>query len=133
MKECSSQSFDNVIIQVYKILNEIDQAEKEKLFTQAQYTATRGHAFKLHKRRSRLNIQANTFSNHVVNSRNGLLDTVVNTLSVNSFKGRLSKHLHRHPSKFEATCYQPSRKTRDFRQNRQEAPFRGNQLVWCRV
>ena len=35
------------LIQVYKILNDIDIVDKEKLFTKAQYTATRGHSFKL--------------------------------------------------------------------------------------
>ena len=38
------------MIQVYKILNDIDIVEKDKLFTRAQYTATRGHSFKLHKK-----------------------------------------------------------------------------------
>ena len=37
-------------IQVYNILNDIDIVEKDKLFTRAQYTATRGHSFKLHKK-----------------------------------------------------------------------------------
>ena len=53
------------MIQVYKILNDIDIVEKDKLFTRAQYTATRGQSFKLHKKRSRLNVRANTFSNRV--------------------------------------------------------------------
>ena len=38
------------MVQVYKILNDIDIVEKDKLFTGAQYTATRGHSFKLHKK-----------------------------------------------------------------------------------
>ena len=38
------------LIQVYKILNDIDIVEKDKLFTSAQFTATRGHSFKLHKK-----------------------------------------------------------------------------------
>ena len=38
------------MIQVYKILNDIDIVEKDKLFTRAQYTATRGHSFKLRKK-----------------------------------------------------------------------------------
>ena len=37
------------LIQVYKIIHEIDNIDKEKLFTSAQYTATRGHSHKLHK------------------------------------------------------------------------------------
>ena len=38
------------MIQVYKILNDIDIVEKDKLFTRAQNTASRGHSFKLHKK-----------------------------------------------------------------------------------
>ena len=34
------------LIQVYKVPNGIDIVEKDKLFTRAQYTATRGHSFK---------------------------------------------------------------------------------------
>ena len=63
------------MIQVYKILNDIDIVEKDKLFTRAHYTATRGHSFKLHKKRSRLNGLANNFSNRVVNTWNNLPET----------------------------------------------------------
>ena len=65
------------MIQVYKILNDIDIVEKDKLLTRAQYTATRGHSFKLHKKRSRLNVRANTFSNRVVNTWNILARSTI--------------------------------------------------------
>ena len=38
------------LIQVFKNLNGIDCIERAKLFTSAQYTATRGRAFKLYKK-----------------------------------------------------------------------------------
>ena len=64
-------------VYTYKILNGIDVFEKEKLvFTRAQYAATRGHSFKLHKRRFRLNVWANTFSNRVVNTWKKLSDNI---------------------------------------------------------
>ena len=94
------------LIQVYKILNNIDLVDKEKLFTIAEYRQTRGHPFKLFKRRSRLNIRANTFGNRVVNSWNALPEKVVNAPSLNAFKSRLNKHWYGHPNKFEAKCYQ---------------------------
>ena len=31
------------VIQVYKILHDIDKMDKSKLFTRSEYTATRGH------------------------------------------------------------------------------------------
>ena len=49
------------MIQVYKILHDIDNVDKKKLFRMSTYTATRGHSLKLFKKRSRLNIRANTF------------------------------------------------------------------------
>ena len=51
---------------------------------------TRCHSFKLHKRGSRLNVRANTFSNRVINTWNKLPDSVVNASSVNSFKNDVS-------------------------------------------
>ena len=39
------------LIQVFKTLNNIDLVDKEKLFTIAEYRQTRGHPYKLFKRR----------------------------------------------------------------------------------
>ena len=75
------------LIQVYKILNNIDLLDKEKLFT-------------------RLNIRTNTLGNRVVNFWNALPENVVNAPSLNAFKSRLNKHWYGHPNKFEAKCYQ---------------------------
>ena len=109
------------MIQTYKILHNIGILDKDKLFTTAQYQATRCHPYKLFKRRLRLNLWANTFSNRVINTWNDLSANVVNTPSVNAFKNRLNKHWHGHPSKFETTCYQTSQPTRGNRQRYQQA------------
>ena len=37
------------MIQTYKILHGIDKIDKDKLFTPALYSATRGHSYKLQK------------------------------------------------------------------------------------
>ena len=50
------------MVEVYKIMNDIDLANKDKLFQMATFQATRGHPLKLFKRRSRLNVLANSFS-----------------------------------------------------------------------
>ena len=47
-------------IQVYKILNNIDKNDRNKLFLLAPYT------IKLYKERSRLNVRANSFGNRVI-------------------------------------------------------------------
>lgn len=104
------------MIQVYKILQDIDKVDKEKLFSTAQYRATRGHTYKLHKKRSRLNLRAGTFSNRVVNTWNQLPENVVNAPSLNAFKTRLNKHWHKHPYKFEAACYQTGHPIRQYQE-----------------
>ena len=81
------------MIQTYKILHGIDKLDNDKLFTPALYRATRGHSYKLQKRRSRLNVRANTFSNQVVDTWNNLPENVVNAPSVNAFKSRLNQRI----------------------------------------
>ena len=63
------------MIQVYKILNGIDIVEKDKLFTRAQYTATRGHSFNLHK-----NDQGSTFVQILLVATLSKLGTIFLTL-----------------------------------------------------
>ena len=109
------------MIQTYKFLYDIDIVDKDKLFTTAQYQATRGHPYKLFKRISRLNLRANTFSNRVINTWNNLPANVVNAPSVNAFKNRLNKYWHGRPCKFEATCYQTGQPTRGNRLSYQQA------------
>ena len=44
----------NYMVQTYKIVRDIDIVDKDKLFTINNDTRTRGHKYKLFKRRSRL-------------------------------------------------------------------------------
>ena len=63
------------LIQVYKIMHGIDKVDKDKFFTVNRYSATRGHSLKLFKKkRSRLLVRANSFSNRVVDSWNSLTE-----------------------------------------------------------
>ena len=105
------------IVQVYKILNDIDKVDRTKLFPLVSYSRTRGHPIQLYKEKPRLNVRANSFSNRVVNTRKHP-ENVVMAPSLNAFKGRLNKHWSRHPSQFTATCYEPGPTTgyiRDYR------------------
>ena len=77
------------VTQVYKILHGMDKMDKNKLFTMSDYPTTRGHSLKLFKRRSRLRIRANVFSNRVVDVWNSLPESVVQEPSLNCFKSRL--------------------------------------------
>ena len=112
------------VIQVYKILHDIDKVDKNKLFTLSGYTATRGHSLKLFKRRSRLKIRANSFSNRVVDVWNSLPEQVVQAPSLNCFKSRLNNWWKHHPAKFNPSCYIPGQATR-IHTNYQNASGRG--------
>ena len=92
-------------IQVYKIIHGIDKIETEKFFTMSSYTQTRGHSLKLFKKRARLNVRKNCFSNRVVDGWNALPESVVTAPSLNTFKSRLNKHWRNQPYKFKAACY----------------------------
>ncbi len=93
------------MIQVYKIIEGIDKVEENHFFTRATYITTRGHSRKLFKKRARLNMRANSFSNRIVENWNNLSDDVVTAPSVNAFKSRLNKWWHNHPTKFDPSCY----------------------------
>ena len=105
------------VIQVYKILLDIDKVDKSKLFSMSEYTANHGHSLKLFKGRSRLQIRANYLSNRVVDTWNSLPESVVQTPSLTCFKSRLNKWWQEHPSKFDPACYIPSQTTRRYYPN----------------
>ena len=94
-------------MEVFKILNNIDLANKDKLFEMTTYQTTPGHRLKLFKRHSRLNLCTNNFSLRVIDKWNALPANVVLGPSVDNFNSRLNKHWHEHPLKFEATCSTP--------------------------
>ena len=76
------------------------KVDKVKLFVLAEYTATRSHSLKLFKRRSRLHIRANSFSNRVVDVWNSLHESVVQAPSLNHLRFLKVRHsmLHSWPN-----------------------------------
>ena len=50
------------MIQVFKILNNIDQIDKKSMFKVSTYEATRGHSQKIFKKRYRLKTRGHFFS-----------------------------------------------------------------------
>ena len=93
------------MVQVYKIINGTDKLDTDALLTFSRQGTTRGHSLKLFKRRPRLNLRRNSFSNRIVDVWNTLPETVVGAPSLNAFKNRLNKHWRNHPFKFAAACY----------------------------
>ena len=106
------------MIQVYKILHDIDKADREKLFQMAAYTSTRGHPLKLFKKRCRLNLRKNYFSQRVIDQWNRLPTNLVTAPSLNAFKSRLNKFWKDHPFKFRAACYLTEDEARQGKQPR---------------
>ena len=89
------------VIQVYKILNQIDRVDVDKFFTMSEMS-TRGNSLKIFK-----TLRCSVFSNRVVDVWNSLPNPVVTAPSLNSFKSRLNKHWYGHELKFNASCYIP--------------------------
>ena len=114
------------MIQVYKIMHGIDKVDKDRLFTMNPYVATRGHSQKIFKKRFRLNIRANTFSNRVVDNWNSLTEDIVNASSLNAFKSRLNRFWRDYPTKFSPSCYAPGQNTRNIRIHNQNASEEAN-------
>ena len=88
------------MVQVFKIMHDIDKVDKGKLFQMSEYNTTRGHSLKLFKKRSHLNVRANYFTQRVVDKWNSLPECVVTAPSLNAFKSRLNKLWKDHPFKF---------------------------------
>jgi hypothetical protein len=82
------------MIEVFKTLRGINKIDESSLFQLANNSRTRGHRFKLAKARSKLDIRKNFFSQRVVNSWNGLPESVVEADSVNNFKSRYDKYIN---------------------------------------
>lgn len=94
------------MVETYKILNEIDKVEAEKIFDLSEST-TRGHRYKLKKKHCRTNRRQYNFSQRVVNKWNSLPTEVVEAPTVNSFKNRLNKHWAELDIKFVPDFYGP--------------------------
>ena len=81
-------------IEVYKYLRgvyTVDSSSLLPLSSTSTESRTRGHAFKLMKRRCASQLRSNFFSMRVVNLWNSLTEDVVTAPSLNVFKGRLDR------------------------------------------
>ncbi|MES9905329.1 MAG: reverse transcriptase domain-containing protein [Sedimenticola sp.] len=92
------------MVETYKIINNIDQVNKEKI-TPILQSRTRGHNYKIYKRQVRLNVRKCSFSQRIVNDWNSLPNEVVSADSLNQFKSRLNKAWKTKDIKFAPSCY----------------------------
>ena len=79
------------LIQTYRIMNQIDQINPDKMFQKATYTSTRGHQQKLAKTRPNLDIRKHFYSQRVVDKWNKLSDSATKAPTLLSFKQELSQ------------------------------------------
>ena len=81
------------LIEVYKIINNLDNIKSHNLFTFNDNSRTRGHEFKLNKPRFNSQIRKHSFSQRVIDRWNLLPQDIVNSQSLNIFKSRLDKFM----------------------------------------
>ena len=62
---------------------------------------TRGHRFKLFKKRSRLEIRKQSFFYRILDIWNSLPESVVESPSIKTFENHIDKHLKKLPIKYE--------------------------------
>ena len=101
----------NDMIQVFKIMNNINNVDKDLFFTINSQSTTRGHSLKICKKQNRLNIRAHAFSQRVVYTWNDLPKKCIQSRDVNSFKTNLNMNCKNHPDKFDYTSCAPNATT----------------------
>ena len=80
------------LLEVYKILNGLEGVNEKNFFIRDN-RKSRWHAFKLFKKRVRLDIAKYSFSNRICNVWNSLPNAIVDAPSVNAFKSGLDNYL----------------------------------------
>ena len=83
------------MIEVFKILKGINKNDSGSWFQLVNNNRTRGHSLKIAKKRSRLDIRKNSFSQRVINDWNSLPEEVIEASSVNSFKNRYDEYIRK--------------------------------------
>ena len=79
------------LIQVFKMMKGFDRVDFSKFFELSRIKNTRGHCYKLSKKRCKGERRRNFFTQRVINHWNKLPQEVVDADSVNCFKNRLDK------------------------------------------
>ena len=83
------------LIETFKILKNLEGIRSEAFYTPEIYEGLRGHGMKLFRRRSRLEVRKNFFTQRVISAWNGLPEDVVSKKTVNGFKTALDRHWER--------------------------------------
>ena len=79
------------MIYTYKIFTSVVDLDKDDFF-ETPVSTTRGHQYKILKKKANKTSRVNTFSNRIIDDWNSLPKQVVSAGSVNSFKNELDAH-----------------------------------------
>ena len=90
------------MIEVFKICHGIyDREVTERLLCFREDNHTRGHCFKLFKKRARLEIRKHSFVYRIEDIWNSQPESVVESPSIKIFENHLDKHWKKLPIKYE--------------------------------
>jgi hypothetical protein len=90
----------NDMIQVYRIIHNVDKVDREKFFELHTESITRGHSLKLKKTRVSHKLRQNSFSIRIINDWNHLKEETVTAGTINSFKSQLAIEWGDHPERY---------------------------------
>ena len=93
------------LIQVYRIIHQIDIINSQEFFSFTKDNVTRGHSLKLSKDRAKSKLGQRVFSSRVVHDWNSLKENTVTSVSLDQFKNRLEKDWKDTEFKFNPTLY----------------------------
>ena len=88
------------MIQVFRIVHNVDNINLNDFFTFNNDSITRGHVFKFKKVRVSHKLRQNTFSVRTINDWNNLKEETVTCKTVDAFKNHLSAEWMCHPERF---------------------------------
>ena len=81
------------MIQTYKIMNRKEKTPISRFFQLNENKSNRGNDLKIYKKRSRLEVRRNFYSQRVVDGWNKLPNQVVTAPKINAFKARYGEHV----------------------------------------
>src|SRR5271163_808540 len=84
------------LIEVFKRVREGGEMREEGGFVQRRVGLTRGHRYKLFKKRFLMDVGRFSFGNRVCNAWNSLPDSVVEAKTLNVFKNLLDHYLRKY-------------------------------------
>ena len=83
------------LIEVYRILNGLENINPDSLFTRSRYTNIRCHTMKLEKKQVHLDIRKYFFTQRVIDYWNALPQSGIDAENINLFKDQLNIHLYK--------------------------------------